>query len=74
MVHKMLEGKDKEALPLHYQMLKMNGLIFADGNPAGIKALMAHIGLCKNILRLPLVPASDEVCQRIEIEYDNYIK
>ena len=74
MVHKMLEGKDKEALPLHYQMLRMNGLIFADGNPAGIKALMAHIGLCKNILRLPLVPASDVVCQEIENEYDSNIK
>jgi len=71
MVHKMLEGKNEQALPLHYKMLKMNGLIFADGNPAGIKALMAHNGLCKNVLRLPLVPVSDTVCQDIENEYDN---
>ena len=74
MVHKMLEGKEKEALPLHYKMLKMNGLIFADGNPAGIKALMAHEGLCKNVLRLPLVPVSDNVRQDIENEYDNNLK
>lgn len=74
MVHKMLEGKAEEALKLHYKMLKMNGLIFADGNPAGIKALLAHIGLCRNVLRLPLVPASDAVRQDIENEYDNNLK
>lgn len=74
MVHLMLEDKEKEALPLHYRMLKMNGLIFADGNPAGIKALMAHEGLCKNVLRLPLVPVSDNVRQDIENEYDNNLK
>jgi 4-hydroxy-tetrahydrodipicolinate synthase len=74
MVHLMLEDKEKEALPLHYKMLRMNGLIFADGNPAGIKALMAHNGLCKNVLRLPLVPVSDNVRQDIEIEYDNNLK
>lgn len=69
MVHLMLEGKNEKALPLHYKMLKMNGLIFADGNPAGIKALMAHEGLCKNVLRLPLVPVTDAVRQDIEKEY-----
>ena len=74
MVHKMLEGKDEEALRLHYKMLRMNGLIFADGNPAGIKALMAHVGLCKNVLRLPLVPVNENVRQDIENEYDNNLK
>lgn len=69
MVHKMLEGKHQEALPLHYKMLKMNGLIFADGSPAGIKALLAHIGLCKNVLRLPLVGANDSVCNAIVDEW-----
>ena len=74
MVHKMLEGKTEDALKLHYKMLRMNGLIFADGNPAGIKALLAHIGLCKNVLRLPLVPTSDAVRQDIEKEYDDNLK
>ena len=74
MVHLMLEGKYDKALPLHYKMLKMNGLIFADGNPAGIKALMSHAGLCKNVLRLPLVSVSEKVCQDIENEYDNNLK
>lgn len=74
MVNLMLEGEEKEALGLHYKMLKMNGLIFADGNPAGIKALMAHRGLCKNVLRLPLVTTSEKVCLYIENECDNLLK
>jgi len=55
------EGKAVEALHLHYAMLRMNQLIFADGNPAGIKCLMSHIGLCENVLRLPLVTASEKI-------------
>lgn len=74
MVKLMLEGKEKEALELHYKVLKMNGLIFADGNPAGIKALLAHRGLCKNVLRLPLVPTSEKVQFDIENECNNLLK
>lgn len=74
MVNLMLEEKEKEALALHYKVLKMNGLIFADGNPAGIKALMAHRGLCKNVLRLPLVTTSEKVRLDIENECDNLLK
>lgn len=55
------EGRVDEALRLHYAMLRMNQLIFADGNPAGIKCLMHHIGLCENVLRLPLVTANEKV-------------
>ena len=61
MMKAMKEGRAEEALKLHYAMLRMNQLIFADGNPAGIKCLMSHIGLCKTVLRLPLVPVSEKV-------------
>ena len=61
MMHAMKEGRTDEALRLHYAMLRMNQLIFADGNPAGIKCLMSHIGLCDNVLRLPLVTANEKV-------------
>ena len=71
MVHKMLDNAYSEALSIHYRLLKMNGLLFADGNPAGVKALMSHIGLCKNVLRLPLVPVSDTVLEKIKNEYLN---
>lgn len=40
-------------------------LLFAEGNPVGIKAVLAHKGLIANVLRLPLVPASPELQQQI---------
>ena len=61
MMRAMKEGQPEVALKLHFSMLRMNQLIFADGNPAGIKCLMSHIGLCKNVLRRPLVPANEKV-------------
>lgn len=61
MMKAMKEGRTQEALRLHYAMLRMNQLIFTDGNPAGIKCLMHQMGLCENVLRLPLVPVSEKV-------------
>lgn len=68
MVTSMLNNETESALDLHYKMLKMNNLIFADGNPAGIKSLMASRNLCKNVLRLPLVAASENVQADIKKE------
>ena len=61
MMHAMKESHIDEALSLHYAMLRMNQLIFADGSPAGIKCLMSRMGLCENVLRLPLVTVNDKV-------------
>ena len=61
MMKAMKEGRTEEALHLHYAMMRMNQLIFADGNPAGIKCLMSRMGLCQNVLRLPLVKANEKV-------------
>lgn len=74
MTRAMKDGQPEVALKLHYSMLRMNQLIFADGNPAGIKCLMSLMGLCENVLRLPLVSASEKVQQDIENEYNNIIK
>jgi 4-hydroxy-tetrahydrodipicolinate synthase len=69
MMNAMKEGRTDEALSLHYTMLRMNQLIFADGNPAGIKCLMSLMGLCKNVLRLPLVTANEKVEADINEEW-----
>ena len=69
MMNAMKEGRTDEALKLHYAMLRMNQLIFADGNPAGIKCLMSQIGLCQNMLRLPLVPVNEKVESEIIEEW-----
>ena len=71
MMHAQKEGNNAEALRLHFGMLRMNQLIFADGNPSGIKCLMQRMGLCENILRLPLVPVCEKVEQDITNEYEN---
>ena len=66
----MMKG-DADALRMHYAMLKMNQLIFADGNPSGIKCLMHAMGLCENVLRLPLVPVNETTENEIIKEYNN---
>lgn len=40
-------------------------LLFVDGNPAGIKCLMELRGMLQNVLRLPLVPATQATCDKI---------
>ena len=46
---------------LQTQYAEMVRLLFAEGNPAGIKAVLAQKGIIQNYLRLPLVPASNEL-------------
>ena len=43
-------------------------LLFREGNPAGIKALLSVMGLCDNILRLPLTPVSQQLLNEIKAE------
>ena len=74
MMHAMKEGRIEEALRLHFSMLRMNQLIFADGNPAGIKCLMSQMGLCENVLRLPLVKANEKVETDIIEEWERLRK
>ncbi len=70
MMQAQKEGRVEEALRLHFAMMRMNQLIFADGNPAGIKCLMHHMGLCENVLRLPLVSANEKVEADIKVEWE----
>ena len=45
---------------------EMIHLLFAEGNPVGIKAVLAQKGIIQNYLRLPLVPASEELQEKIQ--------
>jgi 4-hydroxy-tetrahydrodipicolinate synthase len=53
---------------LHKRYDHMVHLLFAEGNPTGIKAVLAQKGLITNSLRLPLVPASDTLFAQIRDE------
>ena len=55
---------DKDAA-LQAKYAQMVRLLFAEGNPVGIKAVLAQKGIIQNALRLPLVPASPELQQQI---------
>lgn len=61
MVNAALAGNYDEARRLHYRLLTGMDLLFADGNPAGVKYVLSLTGICKNVLRLPLVPVSDQI-------------
>ncbi|SNR15534.1 4-hydroxy-tetrahydrodipicolinate synthase [Tenacibaculum jejuense] len=65
MIQLGLEGKTKEAYKLHYKVMNSIDLIFAEGNPAGIKSLLQKRGICLDEVRLPLVKASEELQTQI---------
>ena len=65
MVRLGLEGKIAEANQLHYGLLPKIGLAFKEGNPIGIKAILAAKGLCEPYVRLPLVEASAELKKEV---------
>ena len=60
-VHKKAQAKQAQ----YDQMIK---LLFKEGNPVGIKAVLAQKGIIQNYLRLPLVPASEELQEEIKKE------
>jgi len=60
-----LDGKAKEAYAIHYKIMDGIGHIFAENNPAGIKAMLSSLNLCKDVVRLPVVPATDTLKKKI---------
>jgi 4-hydroxy-tetrahydrodipicolinate synthase len=65
MVNLCLENKMEEARELHYRVLPVIDMLFADGNPAGIKAALNIKGICENKLRLPMVPVEDAIFENL---------
>ncbi len=51
---------------LHYKCLEGNDLLFAENNPAGVKAFLKELGIIENVLRLPLVPLSEPIYQQVQ--------
>ena len=72
MVRMGLDRDVDNAYKLHYNIAPSIDLIFAEGNPVGIKALLAKHGICKNTLRLPLVKASEGLTKNINSFVNNF--
>ena len=65
MVKAALNANWAEARRLHYQTMEGAMAIFADGSPGGIKAMLNEMGLCENVVRLPLWPVNEDVEKRL---------
>jgi len=65
-----LEGDYANALPIHHQFAEMCNLLFVDGNPAGVKAMLSIMGMVENKLRLPLVPARQITCEKLSAAWE----
>ncbi len=65
LVHDAMRGDYAEAEAMDERLRQMYELLFLDGNPAGVKAVLHLRGMMENRLRLPLVPASDTTTEQI---------
>lgn len=68
MIQAALNGNMEEARALHYRLLDIIHLLFKEGNPVGIKEVLAQLDICENYLRLPLVEASDALSDLLRKE------
>lgn len=68
MVQLAFDGKVKESYEINNKLVEITRLIFAEGNPCGIKTVLAEMGIIKNYLRLPLVVASEGLQTKIKAE------
>lgn len=65
MVRLALDGDYAAARTIHHKFNDLFGLLFVDGNPAGVKCALNAMGLCENELRLPLVPTRITTYEKI---------
>ncbi|MDO4196816.1 MAG: 4-hydroxy-tetrahydrodipicolinate synthase, partial [Prevotellaceae bacterium] len=56
MIRLEFRGEYEPARKIHHMFTELYKLLFVDGNPAGVKALLSEMGYIENNLRLPLVP------------------
>lgn len=65
MVKACQQGNFEEARSIHFKLLPLINDLFVEGNPGGIKCVLNHLGLCENVLRLPLWPVSAQLSERL---------
>ena len=65
MIRLEFKGEYEPARKIHHMFTELYSLLFVDGNPAGCKALLNHMGMIENVLRLPLVPTTITTKQKM---------
>lgn len=58
MIRLEFKGEYEPARKIHHAFTELYKLLFVDGNPSGVKALLNDMGMIENVLRLPLVPTT----------------
>lgn len=71
MVRLALNGDYDSALRIHHEFTELFSLLFVDGNPAGVKAMLNAMGYIDNKLRLPLVPTRITTYEKMRVVLDN---
>ena len=65
MIRLQMRGEYDPARTIHHRFTDLFSLLFVDGNPAGVKAMLSEMGFIQNVLRLPLVPMRINNMQRM---------
>lgn len=65
MIRLQMRGEYDPARKIHHRFTDLFALLFVDGNPAGVKAMLHEMGFIENVLRLPLVPTRISTLQRM---------
>lgn len=68
-----LNGKLSAAKLLHDKLYGLYHYLYSEGNPSGVKAFLSLQGVCKNYLRLPLVPMSSKLFNDFKIYLANEV-
>ena len=65
MIRLEFNGEYEPARRIHHMFTELYSLLFVEGNPAGVKALLSDMGYIENVLRLPLVPTTIKTKQKM---------
>jgi 4-hydroxy-tetrahydrodipicolinate synthase len=65
MIRLQMRGEYEPARKIHHRFTDLFSLLFVDGNPAGVKAMLHEMGFIENVLRLPLVPTRISTLQKM---------
>ena len=68
MIREALSGNVAKARELHLKLFPLMKNLFMETSPAPVKYGANKLGFCNNILRLPLVPASEKCCKQIDAD------
>ncbi len=71
MIRLCLKGDYTAALPTHLSLLEITRLMFAEGNPAGVKSVLKTLNICDDVVRLPLVKASSALTSSLTKQLNN---